>query len=72
MSGNCGIWRAEPTKAKKRHDPQVALAREKRKLKKLEREVKRLEKYGRKLKPVEETEPDRLVLKEAKYVFTFT
>lgn len=59
--------RAEPLKAKKRIDPQVLLARENRKRKKIEREVRRLERFGRRLKPVEEAEPDRLVLKEIEY-----
>ncbi|CAF0731239.1 unnamed protein product [Brachionus calyciflorus] len=55
---------AEPTKAKKRIDPQVLALRENRKRKRLEKEIKKLERFGRKLKPIDEHEPDRLVLKE--------
>ena len=39
--------------------------RENRRRKKLEKEIKKLEKFGRKLKPIEEEEPDRAILKEA-------
>jgi len=52
-------------KAKKRIDPQVLLARENRKRKRIEKQIKSMEKLGRKLKPVEETEPDRALVKEA-------
>ena len=55
----------EPMKAKKRIDPQVLLARENRKRKRIEKQIKSMEKLGRKLKPVEETEPDRALVKEA-------
>ena len=55
---------AEPLKAKKRIDPQVLLARENRKRKKIEKEIKKIEKFGRRLKPVLEQEADRLILKE--------
>lgn len=52
-------------KAKKRIDPQVLLARENRKRKRIEKQIKSMEKLGRKMKPVEETEPDRALVKEA-------
>lgn len=57
--------RGEPMKAKKRIDPQVLLARENRKRKRIEKQIKSMEKLGRKMKPVEETEPDRALVKEA-------
>ena len=55
----------EPMKAKKRIDPQVLLARENRKRKRIEKQIKSMEKLGRKMKPIEETEPDRALVKEA-------
>lgn len=54
----------EPTKAKKRIDPQVLAARENRKKKRIEKAIKSMEKLGRKMKPIEEGEADRNVLKE--------
>jgi len=59
------ILNGEPMKAKKRIDPQVLLARENRKRKRIEKQIKSMEKLGRKLKPIEESEPDRAVLKDA-------
>lgn len=56
---------AEPQKAKKRIDPAVVQARENRRKRRIEKEIKKMEKLGRKLKPIEEREPDRLILKEA-------
>ncbi|VDO04680.1 unnamed protein product [Rodentolepis nana] len=55
---------AEPLKKKKRVDPQQEANRVRRKAKRIEREIKRLAKQGRKLKPVEEIEGDRQLLKE--------
>lgn len=55
---------AEPMKAKKRIDPAVLMLRETRRKKKIEKEIKKLEKFGRRLKPIEENEPDRALLKE--------
>jgi len=55
----------EPTKAKKRVDPQVLAARENRKKKRIEKAIKSMEKLGRKMKPIEESEADRIILKEA-------
>ena len=55
----------EPTKAKKRVDPQVLAARENRKKKRIEKAIKSMEKLGRKMKPIEEGEVDRIILKEA-------
>lgn len=40
--------------------------RENRRKKRIEKEIKKMEKIGRKLKPIEELEPDRVVLKEVK------
>nr|CUU98799.1 hypothetical transcript [Hymenolepis microstoma] len=55
---------AEPLKKKKRVDPQQEANRVRRKAKRIEREIKRLAKQGRKLKPVEEIEGDRQLMKE--------
>lgn len=53
---------AEPTKKKKRIDPQVVKAREDRRRRKLEKAIRRLEKNARQLKPIDENElPDSLV-----------
>ncbi|VDL59136.1 unnamed protein product [Hymenolepis diminuta] len=58
---------AEPLKKKKRVDPQQEANRIRRKAKRIEREIKRLAKQGKKLKPVEEIEGDRQLMKEEKY-----
>ncbi|KAL5110959.1 39S ribosomal protein L40 mitochondrial [Taenia crassiceps] len=55
---------AEPLKKKKRIDPQQEQNRIRRKAKRIEREIKRLSKQGRKLKPIEEIEGDRQLMKE--------
>ncbi|VDK22202.1 unnamed protein product [Taenia asiatica] len=55
---------AEPLKKKKRIDPQQEQNRIRRKAKRIEREIKRLSKQGKKLKPVEEIEGDRQLMKE--------
>ena len=44
------------------------LKREARRKKRIEKEIRRIEKFGRKLKPIEERESDRVVVKEAGYV----
>jgi len=59
------VTRGEPTKARKRIDPQVLMLRERRKTKRIEKEIRRMERFGRKLKPIEEHEPERRVVKEA-------
>jgi large subunit ribosomal protein L40 len=41
-------------KKRKKTDPGMLLAKENKKIKKLEKDMKRLSRYGRKLKPVEE------------------
>ncbi|CDS43063.1 39S ribosomal protein L40 mitochondrial [Echinococcus multilocularis] len=55
---------AEPLKKKKRVDPQQEQNRIRRKAKRIEREIKRLSRQGKKLKPVEEIEGDRQLMKE--------
>lgn len=58
---------AEPTKKKKRIDPQIIRAREDRRKRKLEKQIRRLKKNARQLKPIEEAEiPDCLVREEDK------
>ncbi|XP_041355103.1 39S ribosomal protein L40, mitochondrial-like [Gigantopelta aegis] len=49
---------AEPMKKKRRLDPTLALHREQKKRKRIEKQIKRLEKQGRQLKPVMEIEGD--------------
>lgn len=60
---------AEPTKKKKRIDPQVIKAREDRRRRKLEKQIRKMEKNARQLKPIDENElPDSLIdAKERKY-----
>jgi len=41
-------------KKRKRVEPGLLLAKENKKIKRLEKDMKKLEKYGRKLKPIEE------------------
>lgn len=60
------VLTAEPLKKKKRVDPQQEANRIRRKAKRIEREIKRLAKQGKKLKPVEEIEGDRQLMKEEK------
>uniref|UniRef100_A0A5K3F1X8 Large ribosomal subunit protein mL40 n=1 Tax=Mesocestoides corti TaxID=53468 RepID=A0A5K3F1X8_MESCO len=55
---------AEPMKRKKRVDPQQEQNRIRRKTRRIEKEIKRLTKQGKKLKPVEEIEGDRQLMKE--------
>ena len=38
--------------------------RENRRKKRIEKEIKKMEKIGRKLKPIEELEPDRAIVKQ--------
>ena len=59
----------EPLKKKKRMDVSVIIEREKKKKKKLEKEMTKLEKKGRLLKPIEEIEGDRAVIKTKRYLF---
>ncbi|VDM19114.1 unnamed protein product [Hydatigera taeniaeformis] len=58
------VLSAEPLKKKKRVDPQQEQNRIRRKAKRIEREIRRLSKQGKKLKPVEEIEGDRQLMKE--------
>ncbi|KAI3381074.1 hypothetical protein SNEBB_001420 [Seison nebaliae] len=60
------ILNGEPLKKKKRVDPAIVRQREERKRVRIERSIRRLEKFGRKLKPVEELEHDRTILKSFK------
>ncbi|XP_064650884.1 large ribosomal subunit protein mL40-like [Lineus longissimus] len=55
----------EPMKKRKKQDPMIAIQREKKKERKLEKAIKRLEKFGRKLKPIEEIAGDTKLRKEA-------
>ena len=41
------------------------LIRENRRKKRIEKEIKKMEKIGRKLKPIEELEPDRSIVKQS-------
>lgn len=59
----CVCFSGEPLKKKKRMDVSIIIDREKKKKKKLEKEIVKLEKKGRLLKPIEEIEGDRAVLK---------
>ncbi|KAM7537974.1 hypothetical protein Aperf_G00000064982 [Anoplocephala perfoliata] len=61
-----GVLSAEPLKKKKRVDPLQEANRIRRKAKRIEREIKRLAKQGKKLKPVEEIEGDRQLMREEK------
>ncbi|KAI0981049.1 hypothetical protein GJ496_008634 [Pomphorhynchus laevis] len=58
------IQRALPPKPKKKIDPAVLKLREERKKKKIERGLKKISKMARVLKPIEELEADRIVLRE--------
>ncbi|CAH8866829.1 unnamed protein product [Trichobilharzia szidati] len=57
---------AEPLKKKKRVDPAVEQQRIGRKIRKIEKEIKRLSRFDRRLKPIEEIEGDRQLMKELK------
>lgn len=57
------LW-GEPLKKKKRIDPAILKRREDRKRKRLEKGIKRLEKNARRLKPIEEAEISKNLLKE--------
>ena len=50
-------------KKRKKQDPQIQLAREQKKKRKLEKQIRRLVAKGRKLKPIDEIEGDIQVLK---------
>lgn len=53
---------AEPTKRKKRLDPQIVRAREDRRRRKLEKQIRKMERNARQLKPIDENElPDSLI-----------
>lgn len=45
---------AEPMKKRKKTDPGLLLAKENKKIKRLEKDMKRIAKFGRKLKPIQE------------------
>lgn len=55
--------RAEPMKKKKKTDPGLILQRESKKLKKLDKMIKKIELKGKILKPIDEIEGDRAMLK---------
>ena len=61
-------FRAEPMKKRKKTDPGMLLAKENKKIKKLEKDMKRLSRYGRKLKPVEEIIGTVYVRRNAEWV----
>lgn len=53
---------AEPTKKKKRIDPQIIKAREDRRKRKIEKAIRKLERNARQLKPIDENElPNSLI-----------
>ncbi|KAK3869090.1 hypothetical protein Pcinc_023894 [Petrolisthes cinctipes] len=54
----------EPLKKKKRLDPQIIRQREERKKRKIEKQIRRLEKNAGQLKPIDELEVPRAILKE--------
>lgn len=55
---------AEPTKKKKRIDPQIVKAREDRRKRKLEKAIRKLEKNARQLKPIDENELPNSLMNE--------
>ncbi|KAK4467825.1 hypothetical protein MN116_008748 [Schistosoma mekongi] len=60
------IVMAEPLKRKKRVDPASEQLRIGRKIRKIEKEIKRISRFDRQLRPVEDIEGDRQLLKEIK------
>ncbi|CAH8634672.1 unnamed protein product [Heterobilharzia americana] len=60
------IAMSEPLKKKKRVDPIIEQQRTGRKVRKIEKEIKRLSRFDRKLKPIEDIEGDRQLIKESK------
>ena len=60
---NLYAHRAEPLKKRRKMDVNIILQREQKKRRRLEKAIRRLQNKGLKLKPVEEIEGDRQVLK---------
>jgi hypothetical protein len=55
---------AQPTKAKKKLDPMADKLKEDRKRRRYEKVINKLEKFKLQLKPINEYEPERRILKE--------
>ncbi|XP_064599318.1 large ribosomal subunit protein mL40-like [Liolophura sinensis] len=72
---NCGplsfqassvLW-TSPMKKKKKVDPQLLIAKEQKKKRRIEKQIRRLEKFSRKLKPVDEISGDIKLRKELEF-----
>ena len=59
-----GVNHAAPTKAKKKADPMMDKIKEDRKRRRFERVIDKLEKFKLQLKPINEYESERRILKE--------
>jgi len=63
MYVNLLVFSAEPMKKKKKLDMNIVIQREQKKMRKLEKMIRKQELKGRILKPIDEIEGDRHVLK---------
>lgn len=61
-------FRAEPLKKRKKADPGLLLAKENKKIRRLEKDMKKIERCGRKLKPIEEIIGSVYVRRNAEWV----
>ena len=57
------LFSAEPMKKKKKADMSVVIQRDAKKRRRLEKNIRKLEAKGKKLKPIEEIDGNRSVLK---------
>ncbi len=57
------VFSAEPVKRKKKADVSVVIQRDAKRRRRLEKNIRKLEAKGKKLKPIEEIEGNRNVLK---------
>jgi len=57
------LFSAEPMKKKKKADMTIVIQRDAKKRRRLEKNIRKLEAKGRKLKPIEEIEGNRNMLK---------
>ena len=65
------VLSSEPMKKKKKVDMSIIVSKEQKKRKKLEKMIKKQEQKGLKLKPIEEIEGDRSLLKTLELVYPF-